>query len=322
MLEDAIVTIAANNAYSPIIEKIESVEWDGIPRIETLLTKVMGAEDSEYTRNVSEILFSGIINRIYNPGCKYDYVVTLISKEQGKFKSTFVSLLGLGFGNEIKYIKNDKDTMESLLGSTVVELPELVVNQKNEDFLKAFVSSTSDRFRKAYGHHAQTYKRTCVFVGTTNREKFVHDTSGGRRFLPVVVNPDVVYNWSHIEEIKNDILQCYAEAKFKLIDGNGTLATCEKPELHKEFVKHQNSIRSDYCEAELIANYLNKYSGNKVCALQVYVEALGHSKEDFDPTISRLINKQIENIDGWEKTKSSTNFGEYGKNRGWRRIKN
>jgi predicted P-loop ATPase len=53
--------------------------------------------------------------------------------------------------------------------------------------IKAFMSSTQDKFRPPFGRHPVTHKRSAVIVGTTNREEFLHDPSGSRRFwvLPV-----------------------------------------------------------------------------------------------------------------------------------------
>lgn len=321
MLRDCISNIAMKNSYNPIKEKIESFVWDGKPRLSTWLIDNLNCDDNEYTRAVCEIVMSGLIRRIYEPGCKFDYVLVLVSKKQGQFKSSFINLLGLGNTSEILALRKDKETQEKIVKSTIVELPEFAcINPKTEDFVKGFISSTSDRFRPAYGRTAKTYKRQNIFIATTNREKFVSDKTGARRYLPVYPQPDVHYLSSHIDEVKEYINQLYAEAYQKVIvEKCENVATYIPEHLEKIFTAEQNKIRTDGSERELIIDYLDKYDGKKLCAIQVCVEALGLDINDIDKSTSAKVNKIIDETGQWQKC-NSTNFGIYGKHRGFKRV--
>lgn len=78
---DAFRAVAVNRKIHPLKDIIEEEEWDGVPRVDGFLKDIMGCEDDDYTREVSRMIFYGGINRLYNPGCKFDYMPILIGKQ-------------------------------------------------------------------------------------------------------------------------------------------------------------------------------------------------------------------------------------------------
>lgn len=88
VITKAIDIVANENSFHPILEYLESLKWDGTPRIQHMLTHFFGAEDIGYTGEVMKMHMMGAIRRLYEPGAKYDIMLCLVGG-QGTGKSTF-----------------------------------------------------------------------------------------------------------------------------------------------------------------------------------------------------------------------------------------
>src|SRR5215207_7354886 len=75
-----------------------------------------------------------------------------------------------------------------LNGKWIVEAAELSGGRRAEvEHVKALLSRRYDRARMAYGRFVKERARQCVFFGTTNKQKYLRDETGNRRFWPVAV---------------------------------------------------------------------------------------------------------------------------------------
>ena len=74
---DAVSGVARANTIHPVRSFLKGLEWDGVERLDTLLIDYLGAEDTPYIRAVTRKAFTAAVARIVNPGCKFDYVLTL-----------------------------------------------------------------------------------------------------------------------------------------------------------------------------------------------------------------------------------------------------
>ena len=52
----AVDIVSNNNHYHPIIEKLESLKWDGVVRVRHLLPKYLGTEESDYIYEATRIM--------------------------------------------------------------------------------------------------------------------------------------------------------------------------------------------------------------------------------------------------------------------------
>jgi len=136
---------------------------------------------------------------------------------QGKAKSTLCYILARGrFSDSLPEIqKNDKDAQIHLSGKWLIEIAEMdSFKGIKATKLKAFLTQTTQIYRPPYGRHEIEQPRQCVFIGTTNDEKYLKDDTGGRRFWPVKVgNIDIA-------ALERDVDQLFAEAvKRRRVDG-------------------------------------------------------------------------------------------------------
>lgn len=218
ILLDAIMLNSFENKRNPLIEKLNSYKWDGTPRVDRFFVDRYGVEESEYSLSVSASFFISLIARIYKPGCKVDTMIVL-EGEAGTGKTSFAEyLLGEEYFTSAHKDPSHKDFKEGLVGYAIVEFSELAQLSKVEkEIIKAEITTRIDKFRRSYGRFVSEHKRTCVFIGTTNRDDYLNDETGNRRFLPLTVNrPDDVplekFYDGNIEYIKTTRDQLLAEA--------------------------------------------------------------------------------------------------------------
>ena len=197
----------------PIREYLQSLTWDGTPRLATFFVDTLGVEDTDYVRDVTACWFNAAVARPFNPGCKWDFCLVL-KGNQGIGKSTVLSsLAGQWFNDSIFSVKG-KDAMENLIGSWIVELDEMeALSKASNESIKAYISRQTDRFRLPYGRRKEEFARQCVFAATTNSVTFLRDKTGGRRFLILVSDADKTTTSERLRILTDEYVdQVWAEA--------------------------------------------------------------------------------------------------------------
>lgn len=185
---DGVIAAALNRTIDPPGDWLRDLVWDKTPRIDRLFVDYFGAENDAYMREVSRCFLIGAVKRVLQPGCKLDAVVVLEGK-QGAYKSTSIkALFTPQWTSDSELYLGRVDAYQSLKGKWAVEFSEMCAsNKKQVDELKAFISAPTDYYRRSYGRFHEDVPRRCVFVGTTNVNKYLADTTGNRRFWPVKV---------------------------------------------------------------------------------------------------------------------------------------
>lgn len=177
----------------PFREYLDALpEWDGVERVDMLLTQMFGVEDTPLNRWASGFIFKGVVQRTYRPGAKLDVMPVFIG-EQGIGKSSFLREILPNenpewFSDALNLSAEVKARAETLQGRVVVEVGEMIGATRAElESLKTFLSRTDDgNIRFAYRQNPETMLRRCIIVGTTNDEQCLpNDPTGLRRFLPV-----------------------------------------------------------------------------------------------------------------------------------------
>lgn len=320
---DAFDKYVTHHKRHPLKELIESEVWDGKPRIDMFLTNVLGCENDDYHREVSRMIFYGGINRLYHPGCKFDYMPILIGK-QGCGKSSLVRWLGLDdeYFKEIITIEG-KDGMEALHGSWMCEMAELLamVRTKEVEAMKSFITRQIDKYRPSYGRRSVSVPRTCIFIGTTNDYEFLTDKTGNRRYLPIVLNVRQGELFGREKQIKKYIRQCWAEALRLMTDGETYLTI---PLKYLPLVEEQQElIVQDDPKVGIIQDYLDKKEiGDTICIQEIACNCLGMIKKKLTTSESKEIGRILRRMGDWEKSTQplTKRFDEYGVQKFWIKI--
>ncbi|MEH6564627.1 MAG: VapE domain-containing protein [Halopseudomonas sp.] len=183
---EAVAVVAANNAWHPVREYLESLEWDRKGRLDFWLTTAMGVEHTVYSQKVAARWLISAVARVMNPGCKADSVL-ILEGGQGEGKSTALSVLGGAWFMDSPFSLGDKDAYQAIRGKWIIELGELdSFNKAESTKAKQFFSAYIDTYRESYGRRTVDVPRQCVFAGTTNQDEYLKDTTGNRRYWPVL----------------------------------------------------------------------------------------------------------------------------------------
>lgn len=206
-VEDATEVVAHETQIDPLREYVEGVRWDGTPRLEGWLARYWGVAPGEYAAAVGTHWLVGMVVRALEPGQQVQTMPVLCGA-QGAGKSRGVRALGGAWFREATAHMRDKDFLQGLRGAWLVEIGEMgAMNGAPIEHAKALIAREQDAYRESYGRRVDSYRRRCVFVGTTNRRQVFEDATGGRRFWPVLVGR------VDVAGIARDRDQLFAEAR-------------------------------------------------------------------------------------------------------------
>lgn len=343
-LKAAIVLAANSNAFHPVREYLDGLQWDGVERVDRLWIDYVGASDDCYHRDVARMAMVAAVTRIFEPGHKFDFA-TILEGLQGKRKSTLIEILGRKWFAELDGDFHDQKQMVELMQNAwIMEIPELTgFSRADVRSIKAFISRKKDRARLAYARRAGEFPRQCIFIGSTNDREYLKDDTGGRRFWPVKCN------FTAAQEIDTDTLeenvdQMWAEAvalyhEMRKAKPVGTLPLyLSNPESRAIAARLQESRRlesPDDVLAGQIAEWLSRpvVSGDMdddfdngkpvyredVCTAMVWVECLNKDLSSFNTVEQGKVNRALSKVEGWEPD-GSMRFPRYGKQRVFRKF--
>ena len=339
---DGALSLHSNaHSFNDVTAYLNGLTWDGVPRLDTMLIDYLGAADTPYVRAVTRKALTAAVARAMSPGCKFDSM-TILTGPQGIGKSTLLYKLSRGWFNDSIRTFEGKDASELLQGVWLVEIAELQAF-RNSDIsrIKQFVSQQADRFRAAYGRHVKEMPRRCVFFGTTNSSEYLRDRTGNRRFWPVDVGtqPATKNVFRDLDE-ERDQLWAEAVVRWRLgeplyLSGDLEEAARAEQERHRETSPREGLIQEfvgrrvpeDWSRWELdrrrmfwgggVAGDVPLVERDRVCALEIWCEALGGDPKQMKYLDAQEINETVAGIPGWERSKKAIWFGKYGAQKGF-----
>jgi hypothetical protein len=148
----AVDTRASERPYHPVRQYLDGIAWDGQERIGSWLTNYFGADRTEYTQAIGRMFLIAMVARIFEPGCRADYMLVL-EGDQGKLKSTACRVLaGDWYSDNMPDSITGKDALQHLAGKWLIEIGEMsALSKADTNALKQFLTRTTDKYRPPYG---------------------------------------------------------------------------------------------------------------------------------------------------------------------------
>jgi len=249
---DLVMLCAQKNTYSPVRDYLNSVAGIEPINLESLAERYFGTDNPLHAVLLKRTLIAAVA-RVFKPGCKVD-TLCILQGDQGDFKSTFWQILaGQAWFTDNLSEANEKDEKLKLRRYWILEFSEFETAYKRKEVeqLKAFLSSRIDSLRRPYGRAIEDFPRTSVFVGSTNRQEFLHDPTGERRYWVIPVSKKIPIQM--LEE-ERDRIWAGAVAAYKA--GEQWWLTPEEDKLLAEANKGWQS--SDTWEANILSYLENK----------------------------------------------------------------
>lgn len=338
---DTLGNYLAKYARNPVTEYLNSLAWDGVPRLDTLFIDYLGAADTPYVRAVTRKSLVAAVARAHEPGTKFDNM-TIPTGAQGIGKSTLLRKLGRGwFTDGIKTFEG-KEASELVQTAWIVEIGELeALNRSDISRIKQFLSQNEDVFRPAYGRVVEWRPRHCVFFGTSNNDEYLRDRTGNRRFWPVDVGVARPIK-SVFCDLDEDVDQIWAEAVMRwrlgeplYLEGAVAKAAEREQDNHTERSPREGVVLA-YMDRKVPEPWQTwdlqqrlmwlsggaKYDGplvdrTRICAHEVWCEALKGEIRNCRYQESAELNAIMKLAPGWEKTENAIWFKYAGRIKGF-----
>lgn len=342
---DAVALCSHKHTFNDVKSYLKGVVWDEVKRLDTLLIDYLGAKDTPYTRAVMRKSLVAAVARVMTPGCKYDYM-PILSGPQGLGKSTLFRLLGRRWYSDSLTTFEGKEASEMLQGIWINEIGELNGLSKSEtNSVKQFLSRTEDIYREPFGRRTGVHPRQCVFFGTTNDSEFLKDRTGNRRFWPVDCGLQPVTKSVFID-LENEVDQIWAEAYIYwqlgerlYLTGAAEEESKIEQEIHREsnvkegvvqeFIERQIPVGWEkrsladkrlYWTSEFGRDSVETVARDRICAAEVWCECLGGELKFMRRSDSIELNAILAGFEGWKRQGSSMRFGEYGHQKGFKKL--
>lgn len=336
--------VASQNKINPVRNYLERCEWDGVKRMDSVLIRYLGAKDNIYTRTVTKKMLVAAVARVFDPGVKFDNMLILVGR-QGIGKSTLFRRLGGPWFSDSITTFEGKEASELIQGVWIAEVGELTAMTRQEsNSVKQFLSKQDDQYRAAYARRTEVHPRRCVFVGTSNDDEFLKDTTGNRRFWPVNVGvteqEDTVFDGLTDEVIS----QIWAEAVMwyrlgeTLYLPRDVEKMAEKEQLDHMITTGKEGIIDAFLETPVPKSwyemehmqrqqFLNGtftvdeelVERKKVCPVEIWMYCYGKPMGMMQRSDVLEIGRIMKTL-GWEPTNGSYAFGNLGKSRGYARC--
>jgi putative DNA primase/helicase len=291
-IDGTILAVAGERMYNPVKDYLDALKWDGVERLGFVADEILGVERNALHTAYLRRFFIGAVARALNPGCKLDTALVLVGS-QGIGKSTFFRVcFGEWFADSPIPI-GQKDAFIQISACWGYEAAELEsLSKVTAEAVKQFMSAAVDTYRGLWERYAVPRPRHSVMCGSTNTTQFLVDSTGSRRFWPVMVNGAI-----DLVKLRAWRDQLWAEAVAAFKAGEQWHLTAEEEQLREE--QAPTHSEEDVWTAP-IAEWLLKEGGQWILIPDVLDECLKVPKAQQHDGMGRRVGRILVKL-GWSR---------------------
>jgi len=270
-IKAAIQYAAGKNRYCPIRRYLDSCSAHAIPHKDwDRIGEVFLGNKNHLATLAMQRMMIGAVARAYNPGCSMSWLPILVGA-QGVGKSMFSRSLV-----PEKLFAEVSTPLETLMKEQyrlhvawLLELPEIdhFFQSRNIENFKNLITTRCDEVRRPYASLPERLLRRFVMIGTTNRNQFLVDSTGNRRFVPLEIGSGFLIPWKQISEERDSLwasaVQAYREGNSYEFNSGEIAQIAEyiqefgDPDPWMEKISHYVSLKEEVSAAEVLTKALD-----------------------------------------------------------------
>lgn len=270
-IKSAIQYAAGKNKYCPIRRYLDSCSAHAIPHKDwERIGEVFLGNKHQLATLAMQRMMIGAVARAYNPGCSMSWLPILVGA-QGVGKSMFSRSLV-----PEKLFAEVSTPLETLMKEQyrlhvawLLELPEIdhFFQSRNIENFKNLITTRCDEVRRPYASLPERLLRRFVMIGTTNRNQFLVDSTGNRRFVPLEIGSGFLIPWKQLSEERDSLwasaVQAYREGNAYEFNSGEIAQIAEyiqefgDPDPWMEKISHYVSLKEEVTAAEVLTKALD-----------------------------------------------------------------
>ena len=214
-LASALNRIAQKFKYNPVREYLLNClkNYDGSgdyvkALCETIITP------ADFDENIKEIFITkwllNAVHIVFNDGTFGSEGILVIQGKQGLGKTRWIKSIVPNkhwCKTGIEVDPSDKDKVYQATKYWITELGELDATlKKDQAKLKAFFTESMDEYRKPYERLTETYPRLTAFYATVNKEEFLKDETGNRRYWTIPAVDIIIDHYIDLDQFWGEVM--------------------------------------------------------------------------------------------------------------------
>jgi putative DNA primase/helicase len=312
----AVAYVARKSPFHPLQEHLHSLAWDQTSRLDHWAADYLGAKATQYVSRVGRYFLISLVRRAFEPGCVMRSVPVLEGK-QNIGKSTIARLLAQPWFSDSLFDLSNKDVYQLIQGVWLYEVSELDGFTKAEATrVKAFISSTKDRFRAPYERAPEDHARETCFVATTNAEEYLRDWTGNTRFWPITCG---TIELDAFQKVRDQLL---AEAVAVYTAGGDPARSHPTREEEEEtFRPEQDRRLAMHPWHFVVADWLSDHAEIESCTTNEILKGalhMGAIDMGRSPAVTQIVGGTMKRL-GWERRKDGAKGPDGGRAYRWHR---